>query len=99
MKRINDFVEDLNYKAIILYVGNVDAKRLMERLDKDDVNKLWRLDYVINEKDLTMKNFMYIENCDLQNLDYPIYEYMESDMGGYNVFVLHEDDYGNYYIY
>lgn len=62
MKRvyIDDFVEDLNYQNIILYIGNVDADWLLERLKKDKVNHLYYFENVLANQ------LMFIENCDLQ---------------------------------
>lgn len=90
---IEDFCEDLNYQGVILYIGNVDRTRIHKALEKDKVNKLWRLDFATSCTDPSMKDFIYVENCDLQNLDYPIYEYFED---GYDVHVLYEDPKGFY---
>ena len=90
---INDFCEDLNYRGVILYIGNVDHAKLRETLEKDKVSKLWRLTFATSNNDPSMRNFIYVENCDLQNLDYPIYEYMEED---YDIYCLHEDSTGFY---
>lgn len=95
---IDDFVNDLNYSGIILYIGNVDPERLSKRLMKDYVNKTYRLEYALNKEDPTMKNFIYIENCDLEDLCDPIYVYMEKDNGSYDVCTLREDNNGEYYI-
>lgn len=91
---INNFCEDLNYKSIILYIGNVDPTKFLKRLNKDLVNKGYRLDYALNDDRMPgRKNFIYIENCDLQNLDYPVHEYIED---GYNIYILYEDIDGYY---
>ena len=90
---INDFCEDLNYQGIILYIGLVDSNKLLEALERDKVSHCYRFLFATSNNDPTMKNFIYIENCDLQNLDYPIYEYMED---GYDVYCLCEDDKGFY---
>ena len=86
---IEDFCYDLNYKGIILYVGNVDPGHLRKVLIDSVVNKVYRLDYALSYKDPAMRNYIYVENCDLQDLSYPIYEYIED---GYDVYVLYEDD-------
>ena len=91
---INDFCEDLNYQGVILYIGNVNPEKLLKELKRSDVNKLYRFESILNDDDLSRRNFMYVENCDLQNLDYPIYEYMED---GYDIYVLYEDA-GKYYV-
>lgn len=90
---IKDFCEDLNYQGVILYIGNVDHVRLRKALEKDKVNKLWRLDFATSNTDSSIRDFIYVENCDLQNLDYPIQEYLEDE---YDAYVLYEDDTGFY---
>ena len=92
---IEDFCEDLNYQGVILYIGNVDCVRLRETLGKDKVNKLYRLEFATSNNDPSMRDFIYVENCDLQNLDYPAQEYFQE---GYDVYVLYEDPKG-FYIY
>ena len=91
---IDNFCEDLNYKNIILYIGEVNSSRLLEAFERDLINKCYRLDYALTDRVASRRNFIYIENCDLQNLDYPLHEYMQE---GYNVYILHEDA-GKYYI-
>lgn len=86
---IEDFCYDLNYNRIILYVGKVDPGRLRQALVDSVVNKVYRFDYALSYKDPTMRNYIYVENCDLQDLSYPIYEYIED---GYDVYILYEDD-------
>lgn len=86
---INDFCEDLNHRSVVIYIGNVDAFRLLKALEKSQVNKCWRLDYVLTDSDPSKRNFMYIENCDLQNLDYPVHEMIEDE--GYDIYILHEN--------
>ena len=90
---IKDFCEDLNYQGVILYIGNVDHDRLQKALEKDEVNKLYRLLFATSNNEPSMRDFIYVENCDLQNLDYPIQEYFED---GYDVYVLYEDTAGFY---
>ena len=92
---IEDFNDDLNYTGVILYIGNVNHERLRTKLEKDYVNKLWRLDNALVYADPSMKNFIYIENCDLQDLDFPLHTYMEE---GYDVYILYEDEQGEFYI-
>lgn len=91
---INDFCEDLNYRGVILYIGNINHVGLRKALERDRVNKLYRFDYALNDPSAACKDFIYVENCDLQNLDYPVHEYMEE---GYDVYILHEDA-GKYYV-
>ena len=90
---INDFCQDLNYQGIILWIGSVDSNKLLESLERDNVGKLWRFLYATSNTNPSMKDFIYVENCDLQNLDYPIYEYMEE---GYDIYCLYEDSAGFY---
>lgn len=91
---INDFCENLNYRDIILYIGKVDSNHLRKALNDSVVNKVYRLDYALSYTDPSMKNYIYVSNCDLQELSYPIHEYVEE---GYNVYILKEDA-GKYYI-
>lgn len=90
---IKDFCEDLNYQGVILYIGNVDRDSLRKSLEKDKVGHLYRLAFATSNNDPSMRDFIYVENCDLQNLDYPIHEYFED---GYDVYVLYEDSSGFY---
>ena len=90
---IDDFCEDLNYQGIILYIGNVPKTKLRKRLNDDYINKDYRFDYIINAKDPSMKDFMYIENCDLQDLSYPVHEYVVDE--GYSVHSLCYDQLEN----
>lgn len=91
---IKDFCEDLNYQGFILYIGYVPAHRLLKVLERDNVNKLYRLEYAMNKEDISQRNYIYVENCDLQDLDYPIHDYIESN---YDVYVLYEDN-GEFYV-
>ena len=85
---INDFVEDLNYNSIILYIGNADPERLRTKLKENGVNHLDRLYKCLEDK------YMYIENCDLQNLDFYLDDYLDD---GYGVFPLYNVG-SSYYI-
>lgn len=88
---ISDFREDLNYEKIILYVGNVNLSKLLKRLDKDCINKLYRFDYAIKGN-----NLLYIENCDLHDIDEDcekVSDYLEK---GYAIFPLKEEPAGYY---
>ena len=60
---IDNFVEDLNYRKVILYIGDVDPDTRRPRMDKDYVNHINRFDSVLEN------NLMFIENCDLQDVD------------------------------
>lgn len=60
---IDDFVEDLNYRKVVLYIGDVEPDDLCSRLEKDCMNHMNRFDSIL-ENDL-----MFVENCDLQDVD------------------------------
>lgn len=60
---IKDFVEDLNYGKVILSIGGVDSEKLYSRLEQDRVNHLNRFLGCLENK------LMFIENCDLQDVD------------------------------
>ena len=90
---IDDFCNDLNYKEVILYIGQVETSKLKQRLIDDCVNHMHRFDKIIN--DGVDSNFMYIENCDLQDLTYKVQHYIAE---GYSILTLHEDRHGAYYV-
>ena len=60
---IDDFVEDLNYRKVVLYIGNVDSDSLRSKMTSDYVNHMNRFDGVLHNK------LMFVENCDLQDVD------------------------------
>ena len=60
---IDDFVEDLNYRKVILYIGDIECADLHLKLEKDNVNHVNRFDSVLEN------NLMFVENCDLQEVD------------------------------
>lgn len=65
MKRvyIHDFIDDLNYHAIVLYVDpEVNLDELLFKLTLDSVSHLYRFDCVRENR------LFYIENCDLQDV-------------------------------
>ena len=86
---IDDFVEDLNYRKIILSIGDVVA---------DKVGHISRFDrYCISNK------LFFIENCDLQEVDTQmeppeiygnsfLYLVIEE---GYSIIALHYDEKGD----
>lgn len=84
---IENFVDDLNYQKIILWIGNVNKKNLYDRLVKDHVNHMYRFTSVVQD------GYMYIENCDLQDLDLESVDYLEE---GYSIYPLFEDKDGYY---
>lgn len=82
---INDFVEDLNYRRIVLDVSNVDKNQLKDRLIEDKLNKVYRLDQA---------KYMYVENCDFNGEEiediedflqdgHKLYTLLYHDMVGY----------------
>ena len=92
---VEDFCEDFNYTGVILYIGEVDFERLYEAMGKTYVNKLWRLTLASEKTDPAERNFIYIENCDIQDLSWPIHEYLDE---GYDIYKLYEDGDGRYYV-
>lgn len=60
---IDDFVEDLNYRQVILYIGNIDLDNLRSKMKSDNMGHMNRLATV------TANHLMYVENCDLQDVD------------------------------
>lgn len=93
---IDDFVEDLNYRGVILYVGNVDPAKLLSKLKEDNLNKTYRFEYVLGSNKL-----FYVENCDLQDMSEcstleDILEYLEDGQTIYSLRYEKESD--RYYI-
>ena len=88
---IDNFVEDLNYRKVILYIGNVDSDTLCSRMDKDYVNHMNRFDSVLEN------NLMFIENCDLQDVDTDYGDELGNSLlylisEGYAVYLLQYDE-------
>ena len=88
---ITDFVEDLNYQGVILYVDpeKVNLKKLRSKLEHDHTNHLYRFEYMLKKSKPDRRNFFFIENCDFQDLDSGIHEYIID--GGYSVHTLQQD--------
>lgn len=86
---IDDFCYDLNYNKVILYIGNVCHDRLKKALEASVVNKVYRLDYALTKLSESARNYIYVENCDLQDLSYSVHDYIEE---GYSVYILREDN-------
>ena len=60
---IHDFIDDLNYHAVVIYVdSNMVLDELYLKLREDSVSHLCRFDSVRENK------LFYIENCDLQDV-------------------------------
>lgn len=86
MKRyIDDFVEDLNYRQVILYIGNVDLDNLRSKMKSDNMGHMNRLATV------TENHLMYVENCDLQDVDT-----WHGDVFGNSLLYLMEEGYAVY---
>lgn len=60
---IDDFCEDLNYRKVILYIGEVNPEDLRSKMMNDYVNHMNRFNGVLTN------NLMFVENCDLQDVD------------------------------
>lgn len=60
---IDNFVEDLNYRKVILYIGDIEPANLRLKLEKDYMNHVNRFDSVLKN------DLMFVENCDLQDID------------------------------
>lgn len=93
---IDDFVEDLNYRGVILYVGNVDSAKLLNKLKEDNLNKTYRFKTVLESNKL-----FYVENCDLQDMSNcrtmeSILEYLEDGQTIYSL--RYEKDTDRYYV-
>lgn len=93
---IDDFVEDLNYRGVILYTENVDPERLLKRLKEDNLNKTYRFESVLESNKL-----FYVENCDLQDMSEcktieSILEYVDDGMVIYPL--LYEKESDRYYV-
>lgn len=99
MKRyIDDFVEDLNYRKVILYIGNLDSDSLRSKMIADNTNHMNRFDGVLHNK------LMFVENCDLQDVD----TWHEDEFGnsllylmeeGYAIYPLqYEPESGKYFV-
>lgn len=93
---IDDFVEDLNYRKVILSIFDIDLNTLYARLKKDNVSHINRFASVI------YNHLMFIENCDLQDVDTDnIYENGNSLFylieAGYVIYPLRYDEFTERY--
>lgn len=92
---IDSFIDDLNYRAVILHVDqDIDLNELYIRLNDDNVNHLYRFDSVRDNR------LFYIENCDLQDITIKptwneLLELIESE---YSVLNLKKDANGYYIV-
>lgn len=95
---IDDFVEDLNYRKVILYIGNVNLDLLYKKLERDMLNHLYRFEHCKENK------LMFVENCDLQDINTDnLFDYGDSLLNlvddGYSVLTLYFDEISDkYYI-
>lgn len=90
---IHDFVDELNYHAVILYVDpEVDLDELLSKLREDLVSHLYRFDSVRENR------LFYIENCDLQDvtINSNWNELLDLLSEGYSVLQLKKDISGFY---
>lgn len=95
---INNFGEDLNYRKVVLYIGNVDLDRLYKKLKREMLIHLYRFEHCKENK------LMFVENCDLQDVNTDnLFDHGNSLLNliddGYSVLTLYFDEvYGKYYI-
>lgn len=92
---IGNFIDDLNYHAVILHVDqDIDLDDLYIRLNDDNVNHLHRFDSVRGNR------LFYIENCDLQDVTIePTWnELLELIENEYSVLHLKKDINGYYIV-
>ena len=87
---IDDFVEDLNYRKIILSFGDVDPKKLKSKLEDDNTGHMYRFDGCRKHDRL-----FYIENCDFQDAEVPIDIQDLVIEEGYSIVALHYDEKGD----
>ena len=92
---IHDFIDDLNYHSVVVYVNSATIlDDLYSRLRREYVNHLSRFKSVRENK------LFYIENCDLQDVTInsewnELFELIES---GYSVVHLMKDNMGFYIV-
>lgn len=92
---IRDFIDDLNYHAVVLFVDSeTDLDELLSKLEEDCVSHLYRFNCVRENR------LFYIENCDLQNvtIDRDWNELMLLIDDGYSILHLKKDISGFYII-
>ena len=96
---IEDFVEDLNYRKVILSIGGVNSEKLYSRLKQDCVNHLNRFRACLENKST------FIETCDLQDVDTDHSDEFGNSLlyliidEGFSVYPLHYDiDSNRYFI-
>ena len=91
---VSDFVEDLNYKNVVLYIDDsIDLDALYYKMSFDDLNHMYLFDIVKENR------LFYVENCDLQDITItPVWnQFRDLLEGGYAVVQLKQDD-GGFYI-
>lgn len=90
---IEDFVYDLNYKNIVLFIGllNDNEKELLKKqCEENYLNHLCRWKYIENGS-----KFFYVENCDLQDCNG--IELLNCIQDEYDFYLLEHDENGFYY--
>lgn len=87
---IDDFVEDLNYRKIILSFGDVDPEKLKSKLENDNTGDMYCFDTHCSHDKL-----FYIEESYLQPAFVPedIHYLVVSE--GYSIVALHYDENGD----
>ena len=93
---IKVYIEDFNQlsdKEIILYTGEVDARRLKERFADDCIGDIRNFDEIMNC--YWFYKLMLIETHNLKVPDYDAPWYITE---GYTILTLHEDRHGAYYV-
>lgn len=88
-----DNFNQLSDKEIVLYIGEVNAQRLKQRLVDDCVGDIRNFDEIINVH--WHYKLMLIETHNLKVLDYDPPWYITE---GYTILTLREDRHGSYYV-
>ena len=91
MINIDNFVDDLNYTNIIVHVDtSICLHEVKAQLEKDQLN---HMSYWVN---VLENRLFYIENCDLQTVNYV--EMIDLIQQGYGVFNLKRTIAGKYFL-
>lgn len=91
MKRyIDDFVEDLNYRKVILYIGNVDSDSLCSKMKSDNMSHMNRFATVM------ANHLMYVDTWHGDEFGNSLLSLIEE---GYAVYPLqYEPESGKYFV-
>lgn len=90
---ITDFVEDLNYKNVVLHIDeSVDLDELRDKMASDDMSHMRKFNIV------RIDRMFYVENCDLQDVVLTPHWNQLRDLveDGYTVVQLKRDTHGFY---